>query len=158
MKFKVFISALLLVLGFAGVNLAQTTEEFQQKYGSPRAQEYLVRPGILMKVSLSEQGHINKLKIAARKQPKDPVALPNLMTREVTTEIIDEIIAIEQRGKVLNRVSFGSGATAIEGIYYENVKIYITTFRSLIGEGIISVEIKWPNLDPPSNSATAEIR
>lgn len=150
MKFSLRYTLVISFLFFAALSSqAQSLSELRAKYGSP-TEAYEIRPHILMTVKYAEEGQVCEYVIEARHTSKDGVRGESLIQRNTANEIIDEVVPISLRGRLINRISFNGGCSGISFERYEQVEIQTSgTCSSTEGNGIDSIIIRWKNHNCP---------
>jgi hypothetical protein len=101
----------------------QTSQELRQRYGNPDAERYVVRPGIVMTVAFAKDGQPCEMVIEPWHSVVPNDTSPKLMPSDKVTEIIDEVLPLTQRGKLLRDISFTGGCNLIRTADYETVTI-----------------------------------
>lgn len=143
---KITLALLLLTLPV----LAQTKTEFRQKYESPKADTYLVRQGIIMSVKFAATPLWRNYPCEATIKPEKVTALnaksSEVMSPELVEQIINEVIPLEQRGKLINQLMVNGGCTGVNISIYENVTISRTTRCKEQGGGTYQGWIKWQSM------------
>src|ERR1017187_3618327 len=109
-----------LVLAFA-----QTRDELQQRYESTENGGYLVRPGVVMTVSFSKNNLAEEFRIQRQSSVKNGNSDfgSESMSVEMATEIVDEIIPVSERGKLIREITFSAGCSSTQTSQYELVSI-----------------------------------
>ncbi len=140
---KITLALLLLTLPV----LAQTRTEFRQKYESSKADTYLVRQGIIMSVKFAATPLWRNYPCEATIKPERTTALSanssEVMAPELVEQIIDEVIPLEQRGKLINQLIVNGGCNGFKISIYENVTISRATRCKQQGGGTYQGLIKW---------------
>lgn len=130
--------------------LAQTRPEFRQKYESPKADTYLVRQGIIMSIKFAATPLWRNYPCEATIKPEKASALnaisSEVMSPELVEQIIDEVIPIEQRGKLINQLIVNGGCNGFKISIYENVTISQATRCKEQGGGTYQGSIKWQSM------------
>ena len=101
----------------------QTSQELRQRYGNPDAERYVVRPGIVMTVAFAKDGQPCEMIIEPLHSRVSNDTSLKLMPSDKVTEILDEVLPLTQRGKLLRDISFTSGCNLIHTADYETVTI-----------------------------------
>ena len=101
----------------------QTSQELRQRYGNPDAERYVVRPGIVMTVAFAKDGQPCELIIEPLHSLVSNDTSLKLMPSDKVTEILDEVLPLTQRGKLLRDISFTGGCNLIRTADYETVTI-----------------------------------
>jgi hypothetical protein len=140
---KITLTLLLLALPL----LAQTRTEFRQKYESPKADTYQVRRGIIMSVKFAAAPLWKNYACEAIVKPENTTAskpdVPEVMAAESVEQIIDEVIPVEERGRLVNQMSVNGGCTGLRISIYENVTISRATRCKQRGGGTYQAWIRW---------------
>ena len=105
----------------------QNATELKARYGDPDAERFLVRPGVTLMVSYAGDRTACEMLIGPMRSiiPRNEAAI--YMRPEVMTEIIDEVLPLADRGKLVRSLVTKSGCNEIDTKEYENVTI--TRFR-----------------------------
>jgi len=101
----------------------QTSQELRQRYGNPDAERYVVRPGIVMTVAVAKDGQPCEMIIEPLHSLVSNDTSLKLMPSDKVTEILDEVLPLTQRGKLLRDISFTGGCNLIRTADYETVTI-----------------------------------
>lgn len=122
---------------------AQTSNELQQRYGTPDEEgRFIVRSNILASVTFTRDGRARRIVV----EPQDAQALNGsslqLIGAETVAEVIDELAPVNQRGEHVNSIIFNAGCTSIRTEVYEQVNIS-RVITCALGGGVTSVEINW---------------
>jgi hypothetical protein len=138
---------ILAILLIAMPTVAQTRSEFRQRYESPKVGIYVVRPGVIMSVKFGNESLWKDYACEAIIKPKSSLT-PNAdssetMSAELVSEIIDEVVAVAQRGKLINELSVNGGCNGWRISIYENVTISRATRCTQQGGGTYQASIKW---------------
>ncbi|HEX8177977.1 MAG TPA: hypothetical protein VF525_00395 [Pyrinomonadaceae bacterium] len=140
---KITLTLLLLALPVS----AQTRTEFRRKYESPKADTYLVRQGIIMSVKFAAAPLWKNYACEAIVKPENTTAskpdVPEVMAAESVEQIIDEVIPVEERGRLVNQMSVNGGCTGLRISIYENVTISRATRCKQRGGGTYQAWIRW---------------
>ena len=140
---KVALALLLLALPA----LAQTRTELRQRYESPKADIYLVRQGIIMSVKFAASPLWKNYACEITIKPKNTAASnaggSEVMSSELVEQIIDEVIPIEPRGKLINQLSVNGGCNGLSISIYENVIVSRATRCQQQGGGTYQAWAKW---------------
>jgi hypothetical protein len=103
----------LLLFSISGSGTIQTTNEWQNKFGVPEAERFVMRDGITLTVFYSAEGQTCKAIIeAAKSQPTN-----------VFEEILQEVIPLAGRGKRERTIGLGNLGGGISSTAYERVTI-----------------------------------
>jgi hypothetical protein len=76
---------------------ADTAQTMRQKYGLPISETYLVKPGVAASVSFGASGHVCEIVVS----PDEHASVKRLQTftRQQLTDVIDELVPVNERGK-----------------------------------------------------------
>ena len=125
-------SFMILVCLVCGVG--QEPGDWRKRYGPPEAERFIVRGGIVMTVSYSEEGRTCKAVIEPIK-PQPPAEFKDLLK---------EIIPLSDRGKEINSLGLSTGySTGIGTTSYERVNIALMTTGHGTIKDIESATISW---------------
>lgn len=105
----------------------QTSQGLRQRYGNPDVERYVVRPGIVMTV-FAKDGQPCEVVIEPWHSLISNDTSLKLIPSDKVTEILDEVLPLTQRGKLLRDISFTGGCNLIRTCDYEMVTI-IRTIR-----------------------------
>jgi hypothetical protein len=83
------------------------------------------RKGIDICFSYNETGKVSKITIKSN-QTDERTKLPNIISNEDVTAIIEEIIPENERGNKIKEFSFTIGSIVVENIIFEKVQISFT--------------------------------
>jgi hypothetical protein len=119
------------VVAAASAALPQTSNEFHSRYGEPTLQRFQARPGIGVTVEYGS----DHLACRALIEPPQPLFdseehLP-LMSSSAVTEILEEIVPAQVRGKETGRSITAIGCNEFEIVEYGNVSIMRSTHNCL---------------------------
>jgi hypothetical protein len=101
------------LLFFAISGAIQTASEWQNKYGAPEAERFVVRDGVTLTVFYSAEGQTCKAVIEADKP----------QSTNVFEEILQEVIPIADRGTRERTIELGNLGGGISATAYERVTI-----------------------------------
>lgn len=101
----------------------QSSQSLRQKYGLPDAERYAVRPGIVMTVAFAKDGRPCEIVIEPRHSLLSTDALSKPMPSDEVTEILNEVLTPNQRGRLLQDITFTSNCNSIRNTDYETVSI-----------------------------------
>ncbi len=140
---KAIVAILLIALPMLG----QTRHQFSQKYGSPQVNVYKVRPSIIMPIKFAGASFWKDDACEAVIKP-GATAISNAdssatMPAALVLEIIDEVVPITQRGKLVEEFSVNGGCTGMQIGVYEHVIINRVTRCEAAGGGTYQASIKW---------------
>jgi hypothetical protein len=129
--------------------MAQTRDEFRQKYGAPGAKgHYVVRPGIGLSVKYKQPQKPSEMLI----EPLDSVTADvsniennsnKVIPSDVAEELLDELVPTAKRGKKGKTMNAEFACTTVDYIDYEQVKINIVKRCEQQGAGTYSISIRW---------------
>lgn len=138
-KWTITLISLLLPFLFLPHAFSQVSSDWQNHYGLPASERYLIHDGIIMTVFYSEEGRTCKLILELAK-PQPPASF---------NRILDEIIPLNERGKEIHSIGLSTGPFAgISSVDYERVRIASVSSATAVAEGattgnIISATIYW---------------
>ena len=126
---------------------AQTKDELRKKFGTPIAETFIVRPGIVVTASYNQSGQIRELLIAPE-MPDLIKSKSKTMSHDVLREIIDELVPVKERGKpglsgFLNLACPPENDCAGSSEDYENLSIYYNAGRN---DTVNYAVIRWKSL------------
>jgi hypothetical protein len=105
------------------ITTAQTTSDLTARYGDPDAEQFVVRPGIMVMARYAEDRTACEMLI----EPKHSIQRPNdkeqSMAPRTVSRIIDALIPESERGRLLNRTIESMGASEYQVADYQNVII-----------------------------------
>jgi hypothetical protein len=139
---------LIVILGCFSV-CAQTKDELRRKFGTPIAETFIVRPGIVVTARYNQSGRIRELLIAP--EMTDLIKSKNkTLSHDVLREIIDELVPAKERGKpgisgFLNLACLPENDCAGSSEDYENLNIYYNAGRN---DGVNYAVIHWKSVSP----------
>ena len=140
---KAILAILLIVLPV----VAQTNSDFRQRYQSSEVGTYVVRPNIIMSVKFADEflwkDYACEAVIKHEATTTSNEVSPITFSSESALEIIDEVVPIAQRGKLINELSVNGGCTGMRISMYERVIINRVTRCETAGGGTYQVSIKW---------------
>jgi hypothetical protein len=112
---------LFLVIATAGV--AQTATDLTIRYGDPDAEQFVVRPGIMVTARYAEDRTACEMLIEPKHSIQRPDDKEEAMATDAVTEIIDELVPESERGILLNRMIEDMGAAEYQVAENQNVTI-----------------------------------
>lgn len=144
------VSLILVAFMIAVIGMAQTRDEFKQKYGSPDAKgRYLVRPNIGLSIEY-KQGHNPSEMII---KPLDPGTTDastsekdnsnKVMPSDEAEEVLDELVPVAKRGVKGLTANISHGCPFTNYTEYERVTINITRRCERNGGGTYSISVRW---------------
>jgi hypothetical protein len=110
----------------ASTLLAQSSQELHNRYGEPDQERFTVRPGISLTVQYGSDHLACQFTIAPSKpfDPSDPIGSYSTMSASTVTDILEETVPAEMRGKQIPAGEWATGcANENEEFEYENVLI-----------------------------------
>jgi len=132
------------------IGMAQTRDEFKQKYGPPDAKgRYIVRPNIGLSIEY-EQGQ-NPSEMVIKPLDSDTANVSNsekessnkVMPSDEAEEVLNELVPVEKRGRNRNTGNSEFGCTSIDYTEYEQVIINTVKRCEQQGAGIYSISVRW---------------
>ena len=140
---KILLAIILLTLPA----MAQTRDEFRQKYKSPEVGDYVVRPSVVMSVKFADEplwkDYACEAIIKHESTTTSSIGNSETMSSELVSEIIDDVVPIERRGRHVNELSVNGGCTGMRISMYEHVVINRVTRCKEAGGGTYRASIKW---------------
>jgi hypothetical protein len=116
-----------MLVGLGSVFLAQSSQDFHNRYGEPDRERFAARPGI----SLTVEYGSDHLACIALIEPPQPLTYSTenvpLMSSEGVSEVLEEVAPIAMRGREINAVFHVSGCNQAHITDYENVSIMRST-------------------------------
>jgi hypothetical protein len=122
-----------LFVAAASVVLAPSSQELHNRYGEPFVERFMARPGISVAVEYGSDQRACQVLI----EPPQPLfhteehAPP--MSSEAVTEILEEIVPMQTRGKLIG-ITDTSFGLEMEIFDYENVSITRSNVRCCLSE------------------------
>lgn len=101
----------------------QTSLDLRHKYGPPDAERYVVRPGIEMTIAFAKDGKPCEMLIEPRHSLLSSEAHSKPMPSDTVSEILDEVLPPNQRGRLLQDITFTGGCNSIRTTDYEAISI-----------------------------------
>lgn len=144
------ISLSLFVFVIVIIGVAQTRDEFKQRYGSPDSKgHYIVRPniGLLVKYEKSrspsemviEPLDSNTTSVLSVEKENSNKVMPS----DIAEGVFDELVPIAKRGKKGNTGIAEFGCTSSEYTEYEQVTTNIIKRCEQQGKGTYSITVRW---------------
>ena len=118
------------MVGIAGLVLVQSSHELRNRYGEPDVERFAVQPGISLAVEYGSDHLICQALIEPPRtliHGEEPVPL---MSSEAVTEILEDIIPTEERGKIV-QASTTNGCNEFQVLEYKSVSITRSTHNCL---------------------------
>jgi hypothetical protein len=113
----------LLFFLFAIIATAQTPSDLAARYGDPDAEQFVVRPGIMVMARYAEDRTACEMLIEPKHSIQRPTDKEQSMAPRTVSRIIDELIPESERGRLLNRMIESMGASEHQVADYQNVTI-----------------------------------
>ncbi len=130
------------------IGIAQTRDEFKQKYGSPDSKgHYVVRPGIGLLVKYNQSRNPYEMTIEPINSNTTAVSTSEnkgsgkVMPSDMAEEVLDEILPVAKRGKKIGVSDISFGCNSVYREDYEQVTINIA--KRCKGGGTYSINIRW---------------
>jgi hypothetical protein len=139
------IAAMLLLTGLNLKVTAQTPEEFKQRYGAPQSGLYTVRAGIGARIAFDAARQASEIEVA----PFRSDAPLSAMSATEAVKILDELMPLARRGKLVTRGKFAASCAMAHFEDYENASITWTDRCESQGGGVYRLNIRRKqNLQP----------
>jgi hypothetical protein len=116
-----------LLVAAGSVVLTQSSQELHNRYGDPDLQRFMARPGISVTV---EYGSDQMACQAVIEPPRQLIYTEEhvpLMSSEAVTEVLEEIVPANMRGKETSKTITMSGCNVFQVVDYENVSVMRST-------------------------------
>lgn len=123
MLIKVLLVQLMAAMVLGVPATLQSSQGLRQKYGPPDAERYAVRPGIVMTVAFAKDGRPCEMVIEPRHSLLSTEALSKPMPSDQVTEILNEVLPPNQRGRLLQDITFTGSCNSTRNTDYETVSI-----------------------------------
>lgn len=152
MKKHLILSVLLTLFAFMIViiGMAQTRDEFKQKYGSPDSKgRYIIRPNIGLSIKYKQGQNPFEMVIKpldsdiANESNPEQESSNKVMSSDEAEEVLDELVPIAKRGEKGFVGNLLSGCTFVNYIEYEQVTIDIAKRCEKQGGGTYSITVRW---------------
>ena len=130
--------AMLFLTGLSLKVSAQAPEEFKKRYGAPQSGVYTVRPGIGARIAFDAANQVSEIDVA----PLPSGAPLSAIAASDAAKILDEIMPLERRGKLLTRGKFSASCGAGHFEDYKNSRITWTDRCESQGGGVLGFTIK----------------
>ena len=140
-KFSI-LAAMLLLTGLSLRVTAQTPEELRERYGPPQSAVYTVRAGIGARITFNDANQASEIDVA----PLRSDAPPSAMSAAEAAEILDELMPLLRRGKLVRRGKFSASCAMGHFEDYENASITWTDRCESQGGGVYGLTIR--RIDP----------
>jgi hypothetical protein len=111
--------------------MLQSSQELRDHYGEPDVERFTAHPGISLAVEYGSDHLVCQALIEPSQtliHGEEPVAL---MSSEAVTEILDDIVPPDVRGKQIGKSITSSGCNDFEILEYEGVSITRSTHNCL---------------------------
>lgn len=120
-----------LVLAAANTVIALSSQELHNRYGEPNLERFMARPGISLTVEYGSD-HLACQVLIEPPQPlihtEEPIPL---MSSDAVTEILEEIVPSNIRGKETGTSVSAMGCNESQIVEYEKVSIMRSTHNGL---------------------------
>ncbi len=152
MKKNLILSVLLTLFAsmIVVIGMAQTRDEFKQKYGSPDAKgRYIVRPNIGLLIEYKQGQNPSEMVIEPLNSDTSDVSNSEkknsrkVMSSDEAEEVLDELVPVAKRGEKGFVGKILSGCTSIDHTEYEQVTINIAKRCQQQGVGTYSISVRW---------------
>ncbi|MDR3701059.1 MAG: hypothetical protein P4L56_15535 [Candidatus Sulfopaludibacter sp.] len=138
---------LVLVVGYmtaSGTLVGQSRDDLMRKYGQPRSETFVIRPGVEVRATYAEDGRITELLIAPATSDLIKSRGRGLSQGSVNA-IIDELVPLAARGKYviagfINAVCLPANDCAGSFQTYEKVTIY---YNAAPEGGVYYAVVRW---------------
>lgn len=131
---------------------AQERTNLQAKYGIPKSETYLLRPGIDLTVAHNEKGDACSMLIFPETNAEFLLVggAEKTISEKTLNQIIDELVPIDQRGKFvrgsrLNTFCISDCGCTGNGDLFEYERVYIFFARSKVKIEKRYATIRWKN-------------
>jgi hypothetical protein len=140
----------------------QSSPELHARYGEPTAERFAVRPDVTLSVEYSEDGEACAMRIEPRHLFRRESTYDPPASMEVMTDVLNEVVPPEQRGKELGPGAqfWGACHGTLPPTEYENVTVsvyYGLCDRQLTPHGL-EVRFKRPACDSLQPRRIPELR
>ena len=131
---------------------AQTQVSLHQKYGTPQAETFVIRPGITLTATYTPAGDVREMIVA----PEQPTSIIKSTTatldNELLHEVINELVPLRERGKFiigtfLNITCLPKDNCAGSSEDYEKLTIYYNAGKN--GANYAVIQWKVPGMKAP---------
>jgi hypothetical protein len=105
---------------------ADTAQTMRQRYGPPISETYLIKPGVVASMSFGPSGHVCEIVVS----PEETASVKRLeaFTTQQLTEVIDELVPVNERGKPIGGGFFNATClpdNACAGTFFDSEKVSI---------------------------------
>jgi microcystin-dependent protein len=135
---------------FVLLGLAQTRDEFKQKYGLPDDKgRYVVRPDIGLSIEYKQGQNPSEMVIkpldsdAANASNSEKENSRKVMLSDEAEEVLDELVPVAKRGERGFVAKLLSGCISADRTEYEQVTIDIVKRCERRGGGTYSISVHW---------------
>src|SRR6266481_2079335 len=131
LKFSL-LAGMMFLTGLSASLTAQTPEDFKQRYGDPHAGVYRVREAITAKVTFDNNNQAQEIVVV----PLPADDSPSAMSTATATEVLNEVMPVSRRGKLLKTGAFAASCVSVQAEEYEKVTIDRTIRCDSQGGGV----------------------
>lgn len=132
------LAAMMLLTGLSARLSAQTPEDFKQRYGNPQSGVYRVREAITAKVKFDHNNQAQEIVVV----PLPAGDSPSAMSTATATEVLNEVMPVSRRGKLLKTGAFAASCVSVQAEEYEKVTIDRTIRCNSQGGGVYRLNIR----------------
>lgn len=132
------------------VGIAQTRNEFKQKYGSPNSKgQYVVKPDIGLLVKYDQSRNPSEMIIesldtnTANGSSSERKSSNKVMPSDEAEEVLNELVPVAKRGKKIEQSHYSFGCASLYHTDYEQVTINIAKRCEAQGGGTYSITVRW---------------
>lgn len=132
------------------IGMAQTRNEFKQKYGSPDSNgRYVVRPNIGLLIKYKQSQNPSEMVIeplasdTANGSNPEKESSNKIMPSDEAEEVLNELVPVAKRGKKVEVAHFSFGCASLYHTDYEQVTINIAKRCEAQGGGTYSITVRW---------------
>lgn len=139
------LKALLILISIMPPVTLQTSLDLRHRYDPPDAERYIVRPGIAMTIAFAKDGKPCEMLIEPRHSLLSSAAHSKPMPSDTVSEILDEVLPPNQRGRLLQDTTFTGGCNSIRTTDYEAIsisRIIVCPSKGESGESSVQVRFK----------------
>ncbi len=137
LKFSL-LAGMMFLTGLSASLTAQTPQEFKQRYGDPHAGVYRVREAITAKVTFDNNNQAQEIVVV----PLPADDSPSAMSTATATEVLNEVMPVSRRGKLLKTGAFAASCVSVQAEEYEKVTIDRTIRCDSQGGGVYRLNIR----------------
>jgi len=137
LKFSL-LAGMMFLTGLSASLTAQTPQEFKQRYGDPHAGVYRVREAITAKVKFDHNNQAQEIVVV----PLPAGDSPSAMSTATATEVLNEVMPVSRRGKLLKTGAFAASCVSVQAEEYEKVTIDRTIRCDSQGGGVYRLNIR----------------